>query len=213
MSLRRQHPWMMQNISATTLFYGGLLALPAFLFQQNLFVRTGQVALFAVLAVFAGKRLQWVYFISVLATVTLFHLLVPSGAVLAEPLGVPITVGALRTGLFKGLTILGMVFISLASVRADLRIPGTLGAVVGKTFWSFEQIMERRSTIEIRSIGAGVDRLLMDLTEDLGRIDERSDVEDTQARKGTAKRSSPAGVILVSAIVGVQWALLFLSTG
>jgi len=210
MSLRRQRPWMLRNISATLLFYGGIATLPAFLFQSDIIIRAAQVVLFGVLAVFAGKRLQWAYFLSVLATVTLFHLLVPSGAVLADPLGVPITAGALRTGLYKGLTIVGMVFLSLASVRADLRIPGQVGAILGKTFWSFEQIMERRSTIEIRSIGSGVDRLLMGLSNDLTQLDADAQVEDTQSRKGTARRSSPVGALVVGTIVALQWTLLFL---
>lgn len=210
MSLRRQHPWMLKNISAPLLFYAGFASLPAFIFQQNIYVKTGQVILFAIFAVCAGKRLQWVYFLSVLATVTLFHLLVPSGAILAEPFGVPITSGALQTGIFKGITIIGMVFISLTAVRADLCLPGRLGSLVGKTFWSFEQIMERRSQLEIRSLGAGVDGLLGGLYDDLLQIDEGA--VNTQERKGTAERSSSAGRAVVFVIVLSQWSLLFLSS-
>lgn len=209
MSLRRQHPWMLKNISAPLLFYAGVITLPAFLFQSDLLIKSAQVVFFAVLAVFAGKRLQWMYFLSMLATVTVFHLLVPSGAVIAEPFGLAITTGALRTGFFKGITIVGMVFLSLSSVRADLRLPGRIGAIVGKTFWSFEQIMERRSLVEIRTIGAGVDSLLTVLYDDLLELDERAG--DTRSRKGTAARSSPVGRFLVFSVVGIQWTLLFLS--
>ena len=140
MSLRRQHPWMLGNVSASLLFWGGLMALPAYLLQGDLAIRLAQVVLFGALARVAGKRLQWVYFLSIMVTITVFHVIVPSGAVLAEIGGFRITLGALRTGVFKALTIVGMVFISLVSVRADLRLPGTLGSLAGKIFWSFERM-------------------------------------------------------------------------
>ena len=206
MSLRRQHPWMLKHVSASLLFWAGLVALPAYLLQDDIRIRLAQVVLFGSLARVAGKRLQWLYFLSIAATITLFHLIVPSGEVIAEFGAFRLTVGALRTGLFKALSIIGMVFLSLVAVRADLRLPGRVGSLVGKIFWAFEQIMERRDTLEVRRPFAGADGLLLALYGDLATMDEG--VSDTQGRKATASRSTAAGWGVVVVLAAAQWVAL-----
>jgi signal transduction histidine kinase len=205
-SLRRQHPWMVNNISARMLFWAGMLILPAYLLQSNLIIRLVQVVFFGVLTTVAGKRLQWFYFLTIIVTITVFHLLVPSGVVIATVNGFRITLGALRTGLFKAVTIVGLVFISLVSVRADLRLPGRLGSLAGKMFWSFEQIMERRGELEARRPFVSGDRLLFSLYDGLAMMDESH--ARTAERKATASVSSPAGRAVVLLAVGAQWLLL-----
>lgn len=207
MSLRRQHPWMLTNLSAVTLFWAGALALPAYLLQDALTIRIGQVVLLGGLAVLAGKRLQWLYFSTIIVTITLFHLVVPSGAVIAEIGTLQVTVGALRTGAFKALTIVGMVFLSLVAVRADLRLPGRVGALVGKVFWAFEQIMEARGELDVRRPFHSADAVLTGIYERLASMDESA--ADTAGRKQTARRSSATGLALALGLSGLQWALLF----
>lgn len=206
MSLRRQHPWMLNNISARLLFWAGMLVLPAYLVQSSLVVRVVQVVLFAYLTTLAGKRLQWIYFTTIIVTITIFHLFVPSGFVIASIGGFRLTLGALRTGLYKALTIVGMVFISLVAVRADLRLPGRLGTLVGTMFWSFEQIMEHRDELEARRPFISGDRLLLTLYDRLAAMEESS--AHTQERKATAAVSSGIGKAVVFTVVAVQWALL-----
>ncbi|SIQ83459.1 hypothetical protein SAMN05920897_11638 [Alkalispirochaeta americana] len=206
MSLRHQHPWMLRNISAGLLFSGGMALLPAYLLQEDLLVRFVQVLFFGWCARRAGKRLQWVYFLTIIATITLFHLLIPSGRVLATFGTFRITRGGLEVGLFKALTVVGLVFISLASVRADLRLPGRAGALAGKIFWSFEQIMERRGQMEPRRLLASGDELLLGVYQEL--LSRGEVPADTGARKGTARRSSIPGHVVVFCIVAAQWGLL-----
>lgn len=206
MSLRRQHPWMLSNISARLLFWAGMMVLPAYLLQSNLVIRVLQVLLFAFLATLAGKRLQWLYFSTVIVTITLFHLLVPSGLVIASLGGFRLTLGALQTGLFKALTIVGMVFLSLVAVRADLRLPGRFGRLLGKMFWSFEQIMENRADLEARRPLVSGDRLLLFLYDRLGAMEESH--ADTRDRKATAESSSVPGMAAVLLIVAAQWVVL-----
>lgn len=207
MSLRRQHPWLMENVSASLLFWGGMAVLPAYLIQTSLVIRIGQVVLFGALAVVAGKRLQWFYFLTIVFTISVFHLLVPSGVVLATVGGFRITLGALRTGFFKAVTIVGLVFISLVAVRADLKIPGRLGSLVGKVFWSFEQIMEHRHQIEARRPFVSADRLLIGLYDRLAGMDDTRG--ETAQRKKTALVSAPLGRGAVALVVAIQWVLLF----
>ncbi|MFP4153473.1 MAG: hypothetical protein ACLFR8_14255 [Alkalispirochaeta sp.] len=199
---------MRENVSAPLLFWGGVIALPAFLLQADLAIRFGQVVLFGILTVIAGKRLLWGYFLTIIVAITLFHLFVPTGAILFEFAGIPITLGALRTGVFKALAIVGMVFISLISVRADLRIPGTIGSVIGKLFWSFEQIMEGRERVSISAPFRSTDAMLLELYEELVAMDES--VADTVKRKSTARRSSAVGTVAVVTIVAVQWIVLLM---
>ncbi len=209
MSLRRQHPWMMRNISARLLFWAGMAVLPAYLLQSVLAVRLAQVVLFGFLAVVAGKRLYWAYFLTIIATITVFHLLVPSGVVIATVGGFRVTLGALRTGLFKALTIVGLVFISLVAVRADLRLPGRLGSLAGKVFWSFEQIMEHRDRLEARRPFKSGDLLLLDLYERLLAMDESHAATDR--RKATAVVSTGAGRLVAFTVVALQWATLLVT--
>ena len=207
MSIRRQNRWMLANISAPTLFWAGVLTLIAYLFQDELPIRAGQVVLFAVLAVVAGKRLQWVYFVTITVSITVFHLLVPSGRVVWEMAGFAITTGALQRGIFKALTIVGMVFLSLWAVRADLRLPGRVGALVARIFWAFEQIMERRGVVRASAPLRSADELLLSLYTDLGRLDDT----DTARRKETALRTSALGWLAVAIVVLSQWVVLLFS--
>lgn len=208
MSLRHQHPWMLQNISARTLFRGGLMVLPAFLLQSSLAIRVIQVVFFGSCAVLAGKRLQWAYFLTVVTVVTAFHLIIPAGPVLATAGPLRITAGALHTGLFKSVTLLGMVFISLVAVRADLRLPGTVGALTGKVFWSFEQIMDHRHALDVRRPLESGDALMMELHQRLVTMGTQE--ESTIERKGTAARSTPAGYSVVWVVVILNWVSLLL---
>lgn len=208
MSLPRQHRWMLRHLGAGTLLIAGILVLPAYLLQQNLVVRALQVVLFAVTAVLAGKRLQWTYFLSVSAAIVLFHLFAPNGRVLAELGPLQITAGALRTGAFKALTIVGLVFISLSAVRADLVLPGRLGALAGRLLWCFEQIMERRGAVTLRDAARSVDELLLSLYDDLRTLSDAAD--SVRRRRGIAAGSDRAGFAVVASIVGAQWLSLLL---
>ena len=199
---------MLRHLGAGTLLIAGILVLPAYLLQQNLVVRALQVVLFAVTAVLAGKRLQWTYFLSVSAAIVLFHLFAPNGRVLAELGPLQITAGALRTGAFKALTIVGLVFISLSAVRADLVLPGRLGALAGRLLWCFEQIMERRGAVTLRNAARSVDELLLSLYDDLRTLSAAAD--SVQRRSGIAAGSDRAGFAVVASIVGAQWLSLLL---
>ena len=199
---------MLRHLGAGTLLIAGILVLPAYLLQQNLVVRALQVVLFAVTAVLAGKRLQWTYFLSVSAAIVLFHLFAPNGRVLAELGPLQITAGALRTGAFKALTIVGRVFISLSAVRADLVLPGRLGALAGRLLWCFEQIMERRGAVTLRDAARSVDELLLSLYDDLRTLSDAAD--SVRRRRGIAAGSDRAGFAVVASIVGAQWLSLLL---
>ena len=150
------------------LFITGILVIVCFLFQQNLFVRIGEVALFAVLAILAGKRIRWGYFVIMVVSITLFNLLTPVGEVLVRLGPLVITRGALEQGLMKAFAIPGLVFISLFAVRPDLRLPGRFGGLVARLFFYFEHVLEGRKQIRIRRFVETVDTLLLSVLEASG---------------------------------------------
>jgi len=152
-----------RNTSPIHLFVTGILLLPAYLFMPVLPIRIIQVACFAVLARVAGKRLKWTYFLLMVASITFFHTLNPFGEVLLEVGPYAVTRGALRDGLFRGLTIVGLVFISLFTVRPELRLPGRLGGLVGRVFYYYERILQGKKRIRPRALIESVDEILEEL--------------------------------------------------
>ncbi len=165
--MRRRKPKppnrLKEHFGASQLFFTGLLALPAYLLQPSLTVRVVQVLCFAALAHLAGKRIMWVYFLIMVASITFFNLLTPFGRVLVSIGPLPITEGALRGGVMKGFTIVGLVFISLFSIRPDLQLPGRLGGLVARVFFYFERIIEGKKRIEPRRLIASIDDVLEEL--------------------------------------------------
>ncbi|WP_319562933.1 hypothetical protein [Marispirochaeta sp.] len=144
-------------------FVWGLLLLLSFLFIQGLFARLVLVVLFAVLSRAAGKRIRFSYFIILTSSIALFNLLTPWGEVLVSPGGFDVTRGALVAGLTKGITISGLVFVSLFSVSRDLKLPGRFGRLLGRSFYYFERLYSQKRKVHRRTFFADIDEVLLDL--------------------------------------------------
>ena len=153
------------HLNPRLLFLTGIVVIVCFLFQQNLIVRIGQVLVFAVLVVLAGKRIRIGYFLIMVTSITVFNLLTPVGEVLLRFGPIVVTRGALRQGLMKGFAIPGLVFISLFAVRPDLRLPGRLGGLIARLFFYFEHLLEGRKRIRLKRFVDSVDELLIDLLQ------------------------------------------------
>ncbi|MFW5815109.1 MAG: hypothetical protein ACOC6J_12135 [Spirochaetota bacterium] len=188
-------------------FLTGVLVIVAFLFQENLAVRAAQVVLFAGLAVLAGKRIRWGYFLIMVSSITFFNLLTPVGRVLLEVGPLPVTAGALEQGLLKGFTIVGLVFISLFAVRPDLRLPGTLGGVLGRLFFYFERVLDTRKRVSAKRLVASVDEILLDLYPPTEAGAAHAAPSSPEAAAGPATRTDAAGAALMVVLVLVNWTL------
>lgn len=207
MSTKRERPGKQRRnllfpnrVRALHLFIAGGLVIPAFLFQPSLVVRAGQVLSFAVLARLAGKKIKWLYFVIMVGSITFFNLITPMGEVLFNVGPFVVTGGALRSGLLKGITIVGLVFISLFSIRPDLKLPGRLGGLIGRVFYYFEHIIEGKRRIEARRLIGSIDDVLESLF-----------LPGTQATAGTGQsttRTDRIGALFLCALVSVHWALL-----
>ena len=200
---QRRDPFMARHFAPQHLFLTGALLIPAFLFQPNLLVRVGQVLLFAQLATANGKRIKWIYFVVMVSSITVFNLFTPFGEILFTVGPLSITRGALQSGLEKGFTIVGLVFVSLASIRPDLRLPGRLGGMIGRVFYYFERVIEGKKRIRPRRLIESLDEILFELY----RPGERRAEAD-----GPLRSTTTLGYAAMAMLVGLNWALVFLAS-
>lgn len=154
-----------------------------------------------------GKRISLVATLVASASIVLFNLSsVPYGETLAVLWSFPITSGALKAGLERAITVEGLILLSRATIRSDLRLPGTIGALVGESFRYFDRIVERKGGIERKDPIGGIDRLD-------GRIVGRADELKAAAerRSGGERRGWLGYPILAAAALSIwaPWLLLF----
>ncbi len=210
MARRRPPNRLARHTAPLHIFAAGSLTIVAFLLQSNLVVRAVQVLVFAALATFAGKRIRWGYFLIMVSSITFFNLLTPVGRVLYELGPLRITAGALEQGLLKGLAIVGLVFISLFSVRPDLRLPGTFGGVLARLFYYFERVLDTRKRVSAARLVESVDEILLELYPPGIAADGSQDMDEKQSAR-PSQRTSRAGAVLMAALVVGNWAAAMVS--
>lgn len=186
-------------VSARALFVAGALVLPAFLFQQDPAIRGMEILLFILLNAAGGRRVRFVQILVTTAGIVLFNLFVPTGRVLVSLAGFPVTEAALRNGVVRATALVGMIAISQFSLREDLRIPGRVGGLVGRSLYYFQRIVGMRARVDRKDIVGSIDALLEKAQADAG---------SPSAGRGLATRTTPAGALALAAIAAVPWAAL-----
>ncbi len=191
--------------SPQALFFCGALLFPPFLLQQDLVVRAGLIALFVALNALAGRRIRILQSILVAAGIVAFNLVLPTGRVLLSPMGLPITEGALKSGLMKATAMTGLIFLSRFSIRPNLRLPGRIGGLIGRSLFYFEAIMSQRRRIDRKDIIGSIDALLLAVTEGGGpQGDGVPSGQPVAAPDGTTARWK--GLAALIATVLLTWA-------
>lgn len=189
------------HTAPSPLFVCGGALIVAFLFQDNLYARLAWAVVFGGLAVLAGKRLRWGYFAIMIGSITFFNLLTPVGRVMAELGPLVVTEGALTQGLTKGVGIVGLVFISLFSVSPDLKLPGTLGGLLGRVFFYFERILEGKKQVRARHLVDSLDTILLERfpldTDDVGSA--------AAERPRSARHTTTVGWIGLTVVTVAAW--------
>ena len=194
MSARSTHPDRIEPLlPPTQRFLWGTTLLVLFLFQHLLPVKLLLVLLFGGLGILAGKRIRWSYFLLLAASITLFNLLTPYGRVLFSLGPLDVTSGALTDGLMKGITIVGLVFVSLFSVSRRLVLPGRFGAFLGRSFYYFERLYGERKRVRRSHIIEDIDAIL----------ERASAIEAEDDQPGERIERRPVAGILVAALVVV----------
>jgi hypothetical protein len=197
----RQGPakgFLVKNASASMLFVAGALLFPSFLLQQDIAVRGMQIALFLMLNALSGRRVRVVQYVVVGAGIVLFNLVIPTGRVLVAPLGLAVTEGALKSGLLKATAMTGLIALSQFSIRAELRLPGRMGGLIGRSLYYFERIMGGRRKIDRRDIIGSVDALLLD-------VQNMKPARPT--RQAGRMRTTPVGWAVLLLCVAASWGI------
>jgi heptaprenyl diphosphate synthase len=201
--------------SGSALCAAGLCVMPALLFNPSPVFRIFQFLFFWFLAWLAGKKSNPLITGLIILGILIFNLLVPYGRVLFSLGPFPITQGALMAGIQRAFTLEALIMLSRFSIRADLRLPGAFGELLGDSFRYFALITERKGLIKGGNIAAGIDALLIELSgeeaepagaETAGETAEPAGAEQCMAKTKPAVR--PAGIVLLAAIVLLAWAPL-----
>jgi heptaprenyl diphosphate synthase len=161
---RRRAFW--NRLRPAELCAAALIMAAAFLCNPSPLLRSLQFLLFWLFAYLSGKQIRPLVILPAMLGIVLFNLFPPYGRVLAEWGALRITAGALLTGLRKALTLEGLILLSRAVIRPDLRFPGPLGALVAESFRLFERIGPLGTGGGTKKAGliAGIDKLMLELS-------------------------------------------------
>ncbi len=150
-------------LSPSFRFFCGLILIPPWLFLYLPAAKIIILFIFVLLTILSGKKIRVLYYLVLLSSITLFNLLTPIGRVIAEIGPLRITSGALENGLMKGVTICGLILISMFSVSGRLRLPGRFGGLLARTFYFFEEILAGRGRISLSNFTDSLDKMLLKL--------------------------------------------------
>ena len=151
------------NFNAELLFLAGLLMALIFLFNRSLETRIAQFLFFCLLTFISGKKINLIATLLFMGGIIFFHLLAPFGKVLAAFGPLRITQGGLYAGIDKAVTVSGLEILSRACVKSDLRLPGTIGSLLGESLRMLELLRERRGLIKRKRIISGLDQLMLEM--------------------------------------------------
>jgi heptaprenyl diphosphate synthase len=149
--------------NADELFVAGLLMALIFLLSRSLPGRVVQFLFFCLLAVLLGKKINPFAAFIFMAGIVFFNLLAPYGKVLAIFGPLRVTQGSLFAGLEKAVSLEGLLMLSRACIKSDLRLPGTIGSLLGESLRILELMREKRGMIRRGHIIAGIDQLMPEM--------------------------------------------------
>lgn len=161
------------------LFICGIITIPAFIFQPDIILKSAMTLFFIILASVRGKKFKLLPNLLMALGITAANLLTPFGRVLAEIGSFRITSGALEAGIGKAALIIGLIYISRASIRTGLSFPGRLGSLISLVFYYFEKITEGERL--------GRKNLIAKLDEKLFFLSEENGMETEKATEGSLK--------------------------
>jgi heptaprenyl diphosphate synthase len=183
--------------SSRDLCIAGLLMVPGLLFNPDTAGRAAQFFFFWALLWLSGKRNNPVITVLVMVSIVFINLLVPYGKVLLSWGPFRITAGALRAGIHRAVTLEALLLLSRASIRPDLRLPGSFGGLIGESFRIFSRLMERKRVINPRDITGSIDALLLELS---APGEPAGDPAEAYAKKTGAR-----GRLILAAAVLLSW--------
>jgi len=141
-------------------FCAGTVLLLALLFSGSLAVQGAIVILGVVLVLLDSSRIKILPVIGMSASIILFNLFVPFGKVLWSPFYLPVTEGALLSGIKKALTVEGMIFISRWMLKPGFSLPGKAGLLVSQAFDILGHLSLGRKKLDRKNVIASIDSIM-----------------------------------------------------
>jgi heptaprenyl diphosphate synthase len=157
---KRSERWYL-FFRAEELFFCGFIMALIFLFGSSFYGRIVQFLFFCLLVWLSGKKNNIFITCIIMAGVVFVNLLAPYGKIIAELGPLRITQGSLSMGLEKAVTLEALVMLSRACIKSDLKLPGTIGSLLGESFRLLEQMRENIKTISRGHIIDGIDKLML----------------------------------------------------
>jgi heptaprenyl diphosphate synthase len=204
---RRREAWD-RLFGPEALCAAGLVMALCLLFNPSVASRVLQFLAFWLLSWLSGRKQNLPVTFLVILFITVFNLLVPYGRVLASWGPFSLSLGSLRTGLRRAVTLEGLFMLSSACIRPGLRFPGSFGALLGDTFGILDRIQALAGAADRRRgaaflTGRGkenliprIDRMLMELDGD--ETDPCGGFSEEPGRAGPGERRGPRGGLLRS---------------
>lgn len=186
------------RVPAVLQFGAGALTMAAFLAQRDLALRGVEFLAFLLLARLTGRRLRLLSYLVVSLGIVAFNLIIPVGRELFSIMKFPITESALKSGVAKALTLVGMIAASQFSIRPDLRIPGRFGGLLARSLAYFQLIVAERRSIDRHDVIGSIDAVLQGAYR-AGAV-LRDDAPAVPVRA--------SGVLVLAVIVCLTWAPL-----
>jgi len=160
--IQRRERWNKMFNTPLLFAIGGALA-AALIFSPSLPVCAAVFAVLCAIARLSGTKTNIAAAALVMAGIVFFNLLAPHGKVLFELGPLRVTQGSLFAGLRKALTLEGLLLLSGACVKSDLRLPGKFGLLLADTFTLLEKMRSRKNSIRRGRIIEGIDCLMLEL--------------------------------------------------
>ena len=141
----------------------GVASVLALLFQPRLLPRLAILVGAQVFTWASGRKVPLLATSLVILGIVAANLLVPIGRVLAVWGPFRITETALYEGIEKAITFEALIYISKATIRSDLRIPGRMGKTIGTALRSYERILETRVKLHRTTFFSDLDDVLLSI--------------------------------------------------
>jgi hypothetical protein len=203
---------LLREVPPSFLFFFGLALSPALWLQAHLAWKAAQALLFFALAAWARPRGWWragLASLVFLAATAAVNLAVPLGRVLWRVGPWSITQGALESGLAKGLTLVGLAYLSRFCVRPDLRLPGAAGRYVARTLFYLNRLLELRARLSLSRLADSMDAVLESLwSQSPGRKPALAARKPAPA--APRARLSAGAFAVLAGLAAVNYGILFL---
>jgi len=177
---QKRRDFFKKKFRSSDLFIAGLFMIALFLFNSSTLLRAMQFLIFWFYAWLSGKKNNTFFTILVMIVIVFFNLLIPYGKVLFEYNIFRITEGSLISGIHKAVTLEGLIMLSKASIRPDLKLPGFFGFILSESLKTFERIMSRRINFRWKKIIEEIDSLLLELSAEAETQKEKTEEKNVE---------------------------------